>query len=1222
MRRNNTLSWSCPRIPPVVKPVPVALGSGKFHNMSNGVREDNVRRAGFKSQLCSSPLILRFTYAARLTDDTVCGPGCISVLGSSIAPGVISGSVLLKIPTSSNRTQSLQERHLQACYAQLLRTTVDLPMNRYRCAVLVTCNTDYTPTCTPTDLSSKELTDSKSPVPFPVFLPVTYEVRDADYLFLKEAGQDFMRNSSMQSHTQSFVILRASRQPAVNASYGTMSTEQLVPLDLVQSVRLFSATEVFTFNWKIQAFVLTPRVFSSKPKVRVLFYIAGRDWGRGEGGVDELPCVTVYAFWQTQEVRGSCAMGGERGTCMAELAPAPGWFAPGSEGTSRERQDPSTGNPVELYYQAQPKLNGKCNSLDGSRWGSSQQQAEYVPVTPMQRIGSVLLLQVPKGMATLSRLKLGNAIVIRTSSKPLKKTDIATFYILMASSAQLTNFTLRLESSLLEVLQMDFEVEELSSPLDSQVIIWKLELPSGSKNVAKTEGAMRIYTTQRDFVGLAPLVMDTEILNTAVLTGKKVVMPVRTVAVEEDGVVTDVSDYTDCSSTDEDVLKVSDRCDYVFLNGKETKGKVKMMVNFTYSYLSAQLELNVWMPQLPLQIEVSDTELSQIKSWRVPILTSKRPGWNSEEDDRKGKGCMLQFQHALVRVLTHFVAEQADPRDPKVYFLGSDWQVDVTRLVRYFMKVEDPRVARLQAGRVLSGRDLGSTTIQVFSPLSDTILAKTTIKVVDDKVTITELGVQLVTGLSMTLQLSTGSNRAILATTTTQEVLQSPKQEALVSAWVQFSDGNQTPLDIYDPAYYRVTVTSLDPGVVSVQGTPPTVVAEGEGEGVLVRVEMSICEACQKSKRKSTVAVGNGSLKVKFQTNSRRSDSSTSSIDSSTVSSTGGNKDNGSDYGNDGEEVDSERKQRKPSQDTPPRSSTSGREDSAMQKITTTIKSTERTFITSGSLGGVGKTSNSGNPSSPTSVVNISMMSSPSDSNRVYGSDNMIVEDMSSVSFTSTVKAPGNLVNYNNFPTKVEVPGQETAEIEIGGEEMLANRPLTDLEIGMYALLGVFCLAILVFLVNCISYVVKFRHKKPPSHGQEPTGHRHDWVWLGTDAELVMSVPGSPVQQDSQTTTTVIDIGPDKTASLSRRPSCLASVTDSPLSCVGSLRSKTMHTESLHSPTSKRKRVQFTTFSTLERQHSPHLPSRENGHGIHWVGKEDSCEEEPQVPITEPGDQL
>lgn len=1088
------------------------------------------------------------------------------------------------------------------------------------------------------DASSKDLVDSRNPVPFPISLPINYDIRDAEYLFLKEAGQDFMRNSSTQSHTQPFVIFRASRQPAINASYETVSSEQLISADLLQNVRLFSAPDVFTFNWKIQAFILTPKVFSSKPKVRVLFYVAGRDWGRGEDSGDELPCVTVFAFWQTQEVRGSCALGGQRGTCMAELSPAFSWFAPGVEGTSRERQDPTTGNPVELYYQAQPKVNGICTTMTESRWGGPPVLPEYTPATPMQRIGSVRLLQVPKGMATLSRLKLGNAIVIRTSSKPLKKTDIATFYILMASSAQLTNFTLRatvkkgvtfrtatpsnsvlwditldmgpdgtiavvcqrkapipgkrLESSLLEVLQMDFEVEELSSPLDSQVIVWKLELPPESRTAAKTEGAMRIYTTQRDFVGLAPLVMDSEILNTAVLTGKKVVMPVRTVAVEEDGLVTDVSDYTDCSSNDEDVLKVSDRCDYVFVNGKETKGKVKMLVNFTYSYLSAQLELKVWMPRLPLQIEVSDTELSQIKSWRVPILTSKKSNWKSEEEERKGKGCMLQFQHALVRVLTHFIAEQDDPREPKAFFLGSDWQVDVTRLVRYFMKVEDTRVVRLQAGRVLSGRDLGTTAVQVFSPLSDNILAKTTISVVDDKVTITELGVQLVTGLSLKLQLSPGSNRAILATTSTQEILQSPKQKALVAAWVQFSDGNQTPLDIYDPAFYRMTVTSLDEGVVSVPGKDPVVVAEGEGEGVLVRVEMSICEACQKSKRKSIVAVGNGSLKVKFTVSGRRADNS--STDSR------GGRNAGNDYGSEDGRWKSVRDQTTSS-------------DRTMQK-TTFVKSTERTYITSGSLGGVGKTSNTRTFGSPTSVVNVSMMSNPSDSG------NMIVEDMGSVSLTSTVKPPGNLVNFNNFP-KVGIPGLDRGDVEIGGEELLANRPLTDLEIGMYALLGVFCLAILVFLVNCISYVVKFRHKKPSSHHQEPTGHRHDWVWLGTDAELVMSVPGSPVQQDSQTTT-IIDIVPEKTSTLSRRPSCLASVTDSPTGCAGSVRAKPMQSESLHSPTSKRKRVQFTTFSTLERQHSAHSPAQQNGEGIQWVGKEDSYEEEPQVPSTELGDQL
>lgn len=65
----------------------------------------------------------------------------------------------------------------------------------------------------------------------------------------------------------------------------------------------------------------------------------------------------------------------------------------------------------------------------------------------------------------------------------------------------------------------------------------------------------------------------------------------------------------------------------------------------------------------------------------------------------------------------------------------------------------------------------------------------------DDKVTITEMGVQLVTGLSLTLQLSPGSNRAILATTTTQEVLQSPKQVTIHPTEILYLEKEkETPL--------------------------------------------------------------------------------------------------------------------------------------------------------------------------------------------------------------------------------------------------------------------------------------------------------------------------------------------------------------------------------------------------------------------------------------------
>lgn len=51
---------------------------------------------------------------------------------------------------------------------------------------------------------------------------------------------------------------------------------------------------------------------------------------------------------------------------------------------------------------------------------------------------------------------------------------------------------------------------------------------------------------------------NTDVLNTAVLTGEMVSVPVKTLAVEADGSVTDVTNYTSCRSTEEEVLKVRD----------------------------------------------------------------------------------------------------------------------------------------------------------------------------------------------------------------------------------------------------------------------------------------------------------------------------------------------------------------------------------------------------------------------------------------------------------------------------------------------------------------------------------------------------------------------------------------------------------------------------------------------------------------------------------------
>ncbi|KAF0034168.1 hypothetical protein F2P81_014234 [Scophthalmus maximus] len=48
---------------------------------------------------------------------------------------------------------------------------------------------------------------------------------------------------------------------------------------------------------------------------------------------------------------------------------------------------------------------------------------------------------------------------------------------------------------------------------------------------------------------------DTEVVNTAILTGRRVAMPIKLVTVETDGQVREVDDSVTCSSTDVDVLK-------------------------------------------------------------------------------------------------------------------------------------------------------------------------------------------------------------------------------------------------------------------------------------------------------------------------------------------------------------------------------------------------------------------------------------------------------------------------------------------------------------------------------------------------------------------------------------------------------------------------------------------------------------------------------------------
>lgn len=280
------------------------------------------------------------------------------------------------------------------------------------------------------------------PPSVPPYLPVHYRLLDADSaFFLTEADQDFMRNSSSLSRTESFFVHRARTSPLINASYGPVSVERPVPLELLQSPGTsFPASPVaFAFNWKMQTFVLNPRVHLARPTVQVLFYVTGRDWD-DHGAVHRLPCVHVFAFHETQQVHGTCRLRGELGLCVAQLEPLAGWFGPPGVVPGRQRvPGTSEGTPVELYYQLRSAEAGECRSEEA---GSREEPSGSFASSPLNRIGSVRLYRDP-APAPLVEHRLDDNFMVTVPAVAVKQKETLSAVVSVSASSPVETFTLR-----------------------------------------------------------------------------------------------------------------------------------------------------------------------------------------------------------------------------------------------------------------------------------------------------------------------------------------------------------------------------------------------------------------------------------------------------------------------------------------------------------------------------------------------------------------------------------------------------------------------------------------------------------------------------------------------------------------------------------------------------------------------------------------------------------
>ena len=281
----------------------------------------------------------------------------------------------------------------------------------------------------------------------PPYLPVSYHILGAETaFFLKEASQDALHNSSLRTRVESFFTYKATRPPALNASYGPFSVQKVVPLDLMVPSNLLGPASKFGLNWKLRAHIVRDKVYLSRPKVQVLFHLLGRDWAARSPG-ERLPCLRVFAFRETREVRAGCRLQGALGLCVAELELLAGWFGPPTVLAGRKKAPgPPEGSPVELYYAVQPgDGRGDCAGGGDARKGNSIRPGRDGPeeaVPRLQRIGSVFLYQTGSRPA-LRELRLDSNVAIRYSARTARQGEVLTFPVAVSRNCSADRFTLR-----------------------------------------------------------------------------------------------------------------------------------------------------------------------------------------------------------------------------------------------------------------------------------------------------------------------------------------------------------------------------------------------------------------------------------------------------------------------------------------------------------------------------------------------------------------------------------------------------------------------------------------------------------------------------------------------------------------------------------------------------------------------------------------------------------
>ncbi|KAM7312583.1 hypothetical protein ISCGN_009488 [Ixodes scapularis] len=671
----------------------------------------------------------------------------------------------------------------------------------------------------------------------------------------------------------------------------------------------------------VTAHLVTAAPRRDRPTLRMLFHTGS------EVGAPPV-CVALYAQHLQEHLMSVCSPNRD-GACLAELTLPASWWPP-LWAQAQKSQRPSVALRYALLRSPSLECQGHSLRVSGplaasgaplGRLSLSPLHGSYEEVSG----DGVVCLLVPQG-PVYPRAKVYvpvlvrpnpaypfSSFLIRARVKPglrilqVQPTAKKAWSITVDTNSKHTSATVTvtrvdeetaLPESGEEVFNWLFEVEEGVAHEDGGQVSWQLRY-LGNVGTASTTGegsaedsvkmTSRLDIQKDDVQAVLLVAKSSQLLNTAVLTGKQVSQPMKVFVVSQSGLLGDVTLQSSCHSADESILKVSPSCTSVYLDGSEVRGSQNATVLVKYGTYTGQTHFLVWMPELPLELRLSDTKLSQVREWRTPHKHKRcrssllqrdmdcRSNWQRNKrrinkwDKTEGVACRLRFQQARVEVYTRFLSVDHNS-GREAYLLGRRTQVSVTHLVAPFVRVADPHVATLQ-DTVIRGMRAGRTEVQVLSPITGKVLGAAELRVSTDKESITQLDVHMVTGLSLAVIPDEATPGVFLAKTSTSHSLTSRYQEGLLDMTLRFSDGTSTPLTDVAESDFSLTTRSLDRTVVELalvapssggRAARPRIVAVGQGQGNLLQVHLELGEACQRKQKGDPLAESLGRVDSHF----------------------------------------------------------------------------------------------------------------------------------------------------------------------------------------------------------------------------------------------------------------------------------------------------------------------------------------------------------------------